>query len=191
MNVDLTQTFKEGRKLLNTWKQRYTPQEYPYKVVLNIFYRKYTIERMWPGVVNQSAGSWQKAYENNAVKYAQVSQEIVPVLETWVQADRQVGSIKFSDFQAYIKSAARGDANAIKGIEYTYLLHRILDELIMVWIAFVNSGETKINAVAKLTNAVLAPMPIDNYATIEKIFDQLGAERYLQSLFMKEMSGQI
>lgn len=191
MNVDLTQTFKEGRKLLNTWKQRYTPQEYPYKVVLNIFYRKYTIERMWPAVINQSAGSWQKAYENNAVKYAQVSQEIVPVLEAWVQANRQVGSIKFSDFQSYIQSAASGDANALKGIEYTYLLHRILDEFVMVWIAFVNSGETKINAVAKLTSAVLAQMPIDNYETIEKIFDQLGAERYLQSLFVKEMSGQL
>jgi len=33
-------------------------------------------------------------------------------------------------------------------------------------------------------------MPINDYATIEQIFDQLGAERYLQTLFMKELQNQ-
>jgi hypothetical protein len=192
MNVDLTNTFKDGRSHLNSWKQRYSAAEYPYKVVLNMFYRKFTIEKMWPSVINQSFPNWQKAYEANMMKYGQVAQvEIVPVLESWVQSNRQVGMVKYSDFQSYIQNGARGNAEALKGIEYTYLLHRVLDELIILWISMVNSGETQVNAIAKLTRAVVEIPTIRNYAEIESVFDQLGAEQYLQSLLMKELTGQL
>jgi hypothetical protein len=40
-----------------------------------------------------------------------------------------------------------------------------------------------------MTRAVLADMPINDYATIEQVFDKLGAEQSLQALFIKEMSG--
>jgi hypothetical protein len=192
MNVDLTNTFKDGRNLLNTWKQRYSPTEYPYKVVLNMFYRKFTIEKMWLSVMNQRYATWEQAYQNNMMRYGQVAQmEIVPVLESWVQSNRQVGMVKFSDFQSYIQNAGRGNAEAIKGIEYTYLLHRIFDELIILWISMVNSGETQKGAITKLTRAVVEIPTIGSYAEIESVFDQLGAEHYLRSLMLKEMTGQL
>lgn len=126
------------------------------------------------------------------MKYGQVSQmEIVPVLESWVQSNRQVGMVKYSDFQSFIQNGSRGNADALKGIEYTYLLHRVLDELIMLWISMVNSGETQVNAIAKLTRAVVEIPTIRNYAEIESVFDQLGAEQYLQSLLVKELTGQL
>jgi hypothetical protein len=53
------------------------------------------------------------------------------------------------------------------------------------------SGDTKINAITKITRVVLAEMPIDDYAVIEQVFDQLGAEKYLQSLFLKEMQNNL
>ena len=192
MNVALSNTFKDVRKLLNTCKQRYSPSEYPYKVVLNMFYRKYTIEKMWPIVINQSYPTWQKAYEANLLKYGQVAQmEIVPVLESWIQSNRQVGMVKFSDFQSFIQNGSRGNADALKGIEYTYLLHRVFDELIILWISMVNSGETQVNAIAKLTRHVVEIPKIRSYAEIESVFDQLGAEKYLQSLLLKELAGQL
>lgn len=192
MNVDLTSTFKESRELINTWKNRYHPTEYPQKVVMNIFYRKYTIEKMWATMFNQRYSDWQTAYQSLKLKYGQVAQsEIVPVLERKLQSNDKVTTIQFSDFTAYIKSASTGNQEAIKGIEYTYFLHRILDELVLIWVAMVVSGETKINAIAKMTRAVLADMPINDYLTIEQIFDQLGAEQYLQTLFIKEMQNQI
>jgi hypothetical protein len=192
MNIDLTNTFKESRELINTWRNRYNSQEYPKKVVMNVFYRKYTIEKMWPTIFDKKYSDWQTAYQNLKTKYGEVAQnEIVPVLERKLQSNDPVTSIKYSDFSSYIQSAASGNQEAIKGIEYTYFLHRILDEIILVWVAMVVSGETKINAIAKITRAVLAEMPINEYALIEQIFDQLGAEQYLQSLFIKEMQNQL
>jgi hypothetical protein len=192
MNVDLTNNFKEARKLLTTWKKRYTAEEYPYKVVLNVFYRKFTIEKMWPRVINQSQPTWEVALHNNVTTYSTTAQfEIVPILENLVKSNRQVGSIKFSDFQSYINAASKGDPEALKGIEYTYLLHRILDDLVILWISFVNAGTSKIDAIARLTGALIADMPIDSYRQIEQIFDQLGAEKHLQMLLLKEMAGHV
>jgi len=191
MNIDLTSTFKDARQLTNTWKARYSAAEYPQKVIMNIFYRKYTIEKMWPTIFNTKYSSWETAYENLKNKYAEVALSINPVLETKLKANDKVTSIKFSDFTSYIQTAASGNKEAMKGIEYTYFLHRVFDELILVWVAMVISGETKINAIAKITRAVLAEMPINDYAVIEQIFDQLGAEKYLQTLFIKEMQNQL
>lgn len=192
MNIDLTNTFKESRQMINTWKSRYQPSEYPQKVVMNIFYRKYTIQKMWGTMFNHRYSDWQTAYQNLKQKYGQVAQtEIVPVLERKLLSNEKVTTIQYSDFTDYIKSASTGNKEAIKGIEYTYFLHRILDELVLVWASMVISGESKIDAIAKITRAVLADMPINDYITIEQVFDQLGAEQYLQTLFLKEMQNQL
>lgn len=193
MNADLTNTFKDARRLINSWKDRYSPTEYPQKVILNIFYRKYTIEKMWSRVINQASPNWEKAYENNMLKYSEIAQnEIAPVLENYLQADRKVNTIKYSDFQSYIKSASRGDIDSIKAIEYTYFLNRIFDEFTILWISMVNGGETKISAVARLTGAFLPrEMPIDSYKKIEQIFDQIGIENYLHTLFIKELNDEL
>ncbi len=191
MNVDLTSTFKDARQLTNTWKARYSAAEYPQKVIMNIFYRKYTIEKMWSTIFNTKYSNWETAYASLKSKYGEVALTINPVLESKLRANDKVTSIRFSDFTSYIQAAASGNKDALKGIEYTYFLHRIFDELTLVWVAMVVSGDTKINAIAKITRAVIAEMPINDYAVIEQIFDQLGAEKYLQSLFIKEMQNNL
>jgi hypothetical protein len=191
MNIDLTSTFKDARQLTNTWKTRYSASDYPEKVIINIFYRKYTIEKMWPSIFISKYSNWDTAYASLKNKYEEVALTINPVLESKLKANDKVTSIRFSDFSSYIQAAVSGNKDALKGIEYTYFLHRIFDELILVWVAMVVSGDTKINAIAKITRAVLAEMPINDYAVIEQIFDQLGAEKYLQSLFIKEMQNNL
>lgn len=193
MNADLTNTIKHARGLINSWQDRYSPTEYPQKVILNLFYRKYTIEKMWSRVINETYPNLEKAYENNMLKYSEIAQnEIIPVLEGYLQADKKVNTIKYSDFQSYIETASKGDIDSIKAIEYTYFLNRIFDELTILWISMINSGETKINAIAKLTGKMLtSEITINNYTEIEQIFDKLGAENYLQSLLKKEYKNQL
>tara|TARA_B100001741_G_scaffold112190_1_gene92173 strand:+ start:186 stop:1220 length:1035 start_codon:yes stop_codon:yes gene_type:complete len=344
MNINLTYIFKDSRKMINTWKSRYQQSEYPKKVVMNIFYRKYTIQKMWDflmsgdykylpktmskvQVVVDASGNtirqlpkdnpdygfikleqsrimidtnnfvnikrfstlirgkikeleqtglqhvreidgkiyvieqvtpfnvenpdydlkydsitnnvcvtpeggpiysktfyshdenvsdtlvphnniedktedelnslskldWKSCHENLKYIYELISKEdILPLLENKLYSNEKVSTIKYSDFTDYIKSASKGNKDAIKGIEYTYFLNRIFDELILIWASMLRAGETKINAIAKITNAVIAAdMTINDYSTIEKVFDQLGAERYLQSLFIKEIQNKL
>ena len=126
MNIDLSSTFKNARQLTNTWKTRYSSSEYPQKVIMNIFYRKYTIEKMWPTIFNTNYSNWETAYENLKNRYAEVALSINPVLESKLTANEKVTSIRFSDFTSYIQSASSGNKDALKGIEYTYFFTEFL-----------------------------------------------------------------
>lgn len=193
MNVNLISTFKDARRNLNIWKNRYSKIEYPQKIVLNIFYRKYSIDKMWYRVIEQEYPTWEIAYNKNKLKYAEVAQyEIVPVLESLIELDRKVSTSRYSDFIEYIKLASQGDIEALKSVEFTYFLHRMLDELTIVWISMVNAGNTRTNAITRLTGAILpTDMPITGYADVESLLDQLGTENYLYSLFAKEINNEI
>ena len=193
MNVDLTTTFKDSRRLLNLWKERYSKEEYPYKIVLNIFYAKYTIDRIWPDIISQSYPTFKIAQTRNAQKYLETMRfEINPLAEKLMLSDKKVSTIRYSDFHSFIQSASKGNIDSIKNIEYTYFLHRIFNELIIFWISLINSVDSKISAITKLSGAILPyDMPITSYSEIEQIFDQLGAEKCLQALFIKEMQNQL
>jgi hypothetical protein len=69
MNIDLTITFKDARQLITTWETRYSLEEYPKKVVMNIFYRKYTIQKMWAQIFNSKFSNWETAYGYLKSKY--------------------------------------------------------------------------------------------------------------------------
>lgn len=160
---------------------------------MNILYRKYATEILWSKVLKNSYKDWQAAYEQIKLEYERIAQhEIVPVLEALIKSDKKVTTMRFSDFTSYINSASKGDKEAVKGIEYTYFLNRIFDELVIIWLSFVTSGTSRIEAVMKLSGAMLPrEMPVNSYSELEQIFDQLGAEKYLQSLFIKEHNNQI
>jgi hypothetical protein len=50
--VDLSNLYITGLGMLQTWRGRYSLEEYPEKVLLNIFYRKYTTDFMWNDIEN-------------------------------------------------------------------------------------------------------------------------------------------
>lgn len=143
---------------------------------------------MWPTIFNTNYSNWKTRYENLKIKYGEVVPRYTnPFLESKLRTNDKITSIKLSDFTSYFQSAASGTKEALKEIEYTSFHHIILNELILVWFAMVIFGDTKINAIAKIKRAVHAEMPINDYAVIEQMFDQVGAEKYSQTLFLKEM----
>ena len=65
--VDLINGFQEGMRNILNWRNRYTEDEYPGKVVLNIFYRKYSMEAMWDDMLPYINHSVRKDF-NEAVR---------------------------------------------------------------------------------------------------------------------------
>lgn len=113
--------------------------------------------------------------------YRQVAgSEVVHNLEKWVAQDVRVGAQRFSDFAPYIENARSGSLEGIAPIQYTYLLHRVIDELVLAWIAYTTSGMSQIDSISQLTNIIIETGHIDSYEQIEAIMDQLGAESELR-----------
>lgn len=189
MSVDLTQFFKDSRNKLTMWKLRYSSDEYPYKVVLNIFYTKFAVATMWDNVINNNYPDWLTAYRDIKGTFEDVSRnQIVPHLENWLQEDRKVSTIKFSDFTKYISSASKGDLDALKGIEYTYFLNRMMDEYLIFWLAMVTSGMDKQQAFEHVTGAVIPDLPLNTQAELEQVVDSI-TEVYLRVLMVEELNG--
>ena len=181
MNIDLTKTIQEASSNLSIWRDRYSSHELPYKIVLNIFYRKFTIECMFDKALNLSSDSWDDGYQQIMKLYGQVAgSEVVHNLEKWVAQDVRVGAQRFSDFAPYIENARSGALEGIAPIQYTYLLHRVIDELVLAWIAYTTSGLSQIDSISQLTNIIIETGHIDSYEQIEAIIDQLGAESELR-----------
>ena len=49
--IDFSVFYEEGLKNLQTWKTRYSTDEYPEKVALNIFYRRMAMKRAWSQIL--------------------------------------------------------------------------------------------------------------------------------------------
>jgi hypothetical protein len=197
MRLDLKYSFNEGMNLLTTWRKRYSNIEYPEKVILNIFYRKYSVEFMWDEINNsfqeRSSGDrnvlwddFKEGFLKLKESYQQVAisnthPNLINLLSN--HSERIVGSISFSDYQNRIIGAKQGNHNDIEEIEFAYIYHRLTDECVFLWSAFGGTGLNKIEAIAKMSGLIIESSEIDTYSKIERIVGRLCAAPYLNKAY--------
>lgn len=188
MRVDLRHPLTEGMNNLMTWRNRYSKTEYPEKVVLNIFYRKYTVEFMISELMRcfNNSVKWTDfniGYRELKTKYGEtaVNKTNGILLELLKQTDRQIGNTSYSIFQPLITSAKTGDKAKLEEIEYAYLYYFLTDECILLWAAFGGTGINKIDAIGQLSGLILETEEILNYGQIEEILGRFCAAAYLKN----------
>lgn len=193
MRTDLRHSFNEGMNNLSTWRNRYSKSEYPEKVVLNIFYRKYTMEFMFPDIIgcyetdflgkpkvkwndfNEGFQKLKTTYGSTAVSKTQ------PVLlNLLTNIQRNVGNTNYGIFTPLIAAAKSGNNAKLEEIEYAYLYYLLTDECILLWGAFGGTGLTKIDAIGKMSGVILEVEDIKTYAPIEQILGQFCSSAYLK-----------
>lgn len=192
MRIDLRHQFEEGINNLQNWRGRYSETEYAEKVLLNVFYRKYSTLFMWDKIQNSFQ---KKIFGGNKVLwnnfndglremmslYQNQSQKTQPVLMQLLseQTSKKVGSISYSDYASKIIAAKQGSNSDVEEIEFTYLHYLLNDQLILMWSAFGGTGLSKIDALAQMSGIVIAETDMTDYATVENIIGQLCTGPYL------------
>ncbi len=186
--VDLTQGFNEGMNNILTWRNRYTASEYAGKVVLNIFYRKYTMQEMWgemqPYIDHTKGGDFAKAVTELEIIYSNTATSKVHstlLAKLKYHPERQVGGTSYKSFGQLIKRASAGDGEAKEEIEFNYLYHLLSDKATLYWAAACSTGVDKIKAIATISGYVIEPMAIDDYSTVNKALGQLCAAPYMHN----------
>lgn len=186
--VDLIQAFNEGLNNIRTWRNRYTPSEYPAKVVLNIFYRKYTMYVMWDDMlpyINQCKGGdfstavqeLERIYGNTAINKIQR----VLLMKLQSQPDFQLGGTSYAAFSENIRKASVGDKTAKEEIEFAYLFNLLADKATLYWAAACSTGADKIKAVGIVSGYMIETMPINDYSTANMVLGRLSAAPYLHN----------
>jgi hypothetical protein len=193
MRIDFRHSLNEGMNNLMTWRNRYSKTEYAEKVVLNIFYRKYSIEFMFPEIIgcfetnflgeqkvkwhdfNEGFQKLKTIYESTAILKTQ------PVLlNLLTNTQRIIGNTNYEIFIPLISEAKSGNKSKLEEIEYAYLYYLITDECVLLWGAFGGTGLTKIDTVLKMSGAIINTEEIKTYGQIEQVLGRLCAAAYLK-----------
>lgn len=184
--VDLIRGYQEGMNNILAWRNRYSEDEYAGKVVLNIFYRKYSMEAMWDDMLPYINHSVRREF-NDAVKELEMaysraaSFKVHNVLISNLrnQPEYELGGTSYAAFADNIRKASWGDGAAKEEIEFAYLYNLLMDKATLYWGAACATGLDKIKAIGFVTGYVIEDMPINDYSTINIIMGQLGAAPYL------------
>ena len=136
---------------LQAWRSRYSKSEYGEKVLLNVFYRKYSTFFMWDKIQNSFNGNvlWNdfntgcremmKLYQNQAMQTQPILLQLLSE-----KGNNPVGSVTYAGFADKISGARQGKNADIEEIEFTYLHYLLNDQLILMWSAFGGTGLSKI-----------------------------------------------
>jgi hypothetical protein len=183
MRIDLSNPFNEGCSNLKTWRSRYSKSEYPSKIVLNTFYRQYTMQSIWDNQIDKSftalSGSetdiitgfqkLEQAYSTASTQFT-----VGNTLTDLMNKKQDVGGLNYANNIPLIARGQNGDNAAIEELEFTYLHYLLCNKSVLMWAAFGRKGFTRIDAIAQITGAVIEFTQPMTYAAILNILGKLG-----------------
>src|SRR5262245_17410779 len=102
--VNLINPYNECINRLITWRNRYSGNEYPFKVVCNIFYRQYTMNSIWESQIDSSfekyfntEKEWMQPFEVLWSEYSYASRQFPPnILVELMNRHEDVGGLNYS-----------------------------------------------------------------------------------------------
>jgi hypothetical protein len=192
MRIDLTNPFNEGMNNLTSWRNRYSKTEYPSKIVLNIFYRQFTMNSIWESQIESSFNKFTNtetdtltAFQKLELEYSKASRQFTVgnTLIDLMNQQKDIGGLNYKNNIPLINSGRSGDNNAIEELEFTYLHYLLRNKATLMWAAFGRKGFSKIDAITQVTGAVIEYNQPTNYAVILAIFSQLGVSQSMQKLY--------
>ena len=132
-------------KLLE-WRDRYRKQDYPYKVIQNLFYDLYADKALWIEIKEcfkmdffgnpiQQFSDIGKAEEYLLVKRKKIQlEEIHPNLENSLENNVPVTDLLiFLDYVPIINNAKNGSNEDVENIEYAYVFYQFISDFIFRW----------------------------------------------------------
>jgi hypothetical protein len=186
MRIDIKNQFSNGITNLITWRSRYNKNEYGEKVLLNVFYRKYSTLFMWDKIQNSFNGNilwndfnigWRemmKSYQNQSIKTQPILLQLLSE-----KSDQIIGSVSYSEFTKFVIGAKQGNNKDVEELEFTYLHYLLNDQLILMWSAFGGTGLSKIDALAQMSGVIIAETDMSEYGKVENLIGQLFTGPYM------------
>jgi len=188
----MTNPFNEGMNNLRNWRSRYTKNEYPSKVVLNIFYRQYTMNSIWESQIENSFNRFKNtetdvlvAFQKLEMEYSNASGHftIGNTLLDLMNQQQDVGGLNYKNNIPIISRGQSGDNKAIEELEFTYLYYLLCNKATLMWAAFGRKGFAKVDAIAQVTGVVIEYDQPINYADILSVLGQLGVSESMNKIY--------
>jgi hypothetical protein len=192
MRLDLNNPYNEGMNNLRNWRARYTKTEYPFKVVLNIFFRQYSMNSIWLDQIDASFAKFKnteanliQAFQNLENAYSKVSEQYT-VGNTLIDLMNQmndIGGLNYRNNIPLINKGQSGDNKSIEELEFTYIYYLLCNKSTLMWAAYGRKGYSKLDAIAQITGVIIEYEKAIEYATILEILGKLGVSATMNKIY--------
>ena len=185
MAYDVADSVNRKIGKLHEWRARYSKHEYPYKVVVNLFYELYTIQFMWKdiqsifdgqtsselgAVIDYSTAFNQIGALKRKVQVEVVNQRLMSLLESdQIVCDDQ----KYSQYVDMIEKAQNGNNDSVEEIEYSYVYIASVIELVLPWVACGLLGMNKHKAFTEVAGGDIGGFSIESFGDAYNHFNTL------------------
>ena len=101
-------------------------------------------------------------------------------LEGWMANNpyEQVGSLSTARYEK-LATQAETDKKYKEELEFSYIFELLNDMSVLYFIAFRLTGESEVDAIAKMSDVIIEPLEHMDYAITKQVFQQLLVGRYM------------
>ncbi len=163
---------RSGKAKLDEWRARYSREEYPSKVVINLFYELFAIEGIWTQIEQIFAtpakySEYGEALEQMA--HLKRSYQMGPLRGLLMQnlsSDKQAADTRKSDWTEKESLASRGDNEVVVEIEYAYWFYNQYCHVMLAWGACGLLGLSKEEAFEEVAGGMVGDVRYDSFASV-------------------------
>ena len=182
--IDLRPPLNEALGNIVNWRNKYARKEYPHKIVLNIMYRAYSTKFVFEAFSRDELPEFddftEAAREVHRFYGQMAATEVHSNLIRWMttKPNEEVGTVCTERLEN-LATRAETDPQALEELEFTYIFELLNDMSVLYWIAFKLCGESDVNAIYKMSDAMIRPLDNMDYSIIKQVFQQLLVAPYM------------
>ncbi|SDX95996.1 Sel1 repeat-containing protein [Allochromatium warmingii] len=161
---------------LQSWRNQYSQQEYPEKVLINLFYDLYAMDGMWPQIETCFSGAQRFSDHNQALnhiiglKRKYQAEVLRPRLLQMMNADQAVGNAKPSNWADRLNLAQAGDDASVIELEYSYWYYFQYQSATLSWAAAGLQGLDKRSAFIEVAGGEVGGLRLSSFSDALRFF---------------------
>ena len=182
--IDLRPPLNEAIGNISNWRNRYSRMEYPHKIVLNMMYRAYTTRFVYEAFTRDELPDYddftEAAREVHRFYGQMAATEVHANLIRWMQtrSNEQVGTLITAKMEA-LATQAETNPKDLEELEFSYIFELLNDMSVLYFIAFRLCGESEVDAILKMSGAIIEPLDYMDYTITKQVFQQLLVAPYM------------
>lgn len=175
-NEFVKQIYDIQNNRLISWRNRYSKEEYSYKVALNTLYQLLTCELMWNSIISSFGGKkvyseFSDAYSIIQAKSGETAKASVhATLESKYRTIQKVSIVDMNSIRNMVLKAQNGNNEMVKEVEHAYICYTGAVELIYGWAALGLTGKDIQGAIMEMCGIIIG----GNYTDMDVAITNFG-----------------
>lgn len=176
MAINFKESVSDNTNNLIRWRQRYSKEEYPYKVVLNLFYDLIPLKQLWDELI-ESFGTKKfndvnKSFDHVLGIFREMQLSLQPYLVNMLKDGVSVAGINSRSFDQLIHNAKARSNKDVEEIELSYIVRNPIKATSLSWYSLGLTGISKEISYRNVFNTMVVVSDWNSFDVVFQCFAQ-------------------